>query len=92
MVGLDNQLKAISLKQISLQTGPLLAVGYKNRHQSTIDVGLWTQCQIHRNRFEILDTDQIFGAALQESELNNINFEFRPYITARVNYFWGATK
>lgn len=92
MVGLDNRLKAISLREISLQTGPLLAIGYRNKHQSTIDIGLWTQFQIHKNRFDILDTDQIFGAALQESELNNINFEFRPYITARVNYFWGSQK
>ena len=92
MNGIDNFLKAISLRQISLQTGPLLAFGYKNRNQSTIDLGLWSQFQISKNRYEILKTTQIFGAAAQESELMKVKYEFRPYMTARVNYFWGGRK
>jgi hypothetical protein len=92
MVGLDNLLKAISLRQISLQTGPLFALGYRNRRQSSIDLGLWMQVQVHQNRFEVLATDQIFGAAQQEADLREVNVEFRPYPTARINYYFGGSK
>ncbi len=90
MVGLDNLLKTISLQQISLQTGPLLAFGYRNRNQSTIDLGLWMQVQVHKNNYKILATNQIFGAAAQESELRQVYVEFRPYPTARISYFFGG--
>jgi hypothetical protein len=92
MVGLDNLLKAISLRQISLQTGPLLAIGFRGGNQSTIDLGCWVQVQVHRNAFEVLATDQIFGAAQQEVDLREVRLDLRPYPTARVNYYFGSGK
>jgi hypothetical protein len=90
MVGLDNLLKAISLRQISLQTGPLLNVGYRHRNQSTIDLGCWLQIQIHKNKYDVLATDQIFGAAQQEAALREVQVNLRPYFTARVNIILGG--
>lgn len=92
MVGIDNFLKAISLRQISLQSGPLLAIGYRNRHQSTLDIGCWLQVQIHKNRYQVLATDQIFGTAQQEAELQKTAVEFRPYPTARIHFYFGGPK
>lgn len=92
MVGLDNLLKSISLRQVSLQTGPMLAFGYRNRNQSTIDIGCWLQVQVKKNKYEVLATNQIFGAAQQESDLKLVSVEFRPYPTARINYFFGGGK
>jgi hypothetical protein len=92
MVGLDNLLKAISLRQISLQTGPLLAVGYRDRGLSSVDIGCWLQIQVHKNQYEILATDQIFGAAQQETELKKVLVEFRPYPTARINLYLDSGK
>jgi hypothetical protein len=88
MVGLDNLLKSISLRQISLQTGPQMFIGLRNRQQSTIDVGMWMQIQIHKNKYEVLATNQIYGAAQQESALQQSGVEFRPYPTLRLNYFF----
>jgi hypothetical protein len=90
MVGLDNLLKAISLRQVSLQTGPMVAFGYRNRNQSTIDIGCWLQVQVHKAKYEVLTTTQIFGAAQQESDLREVAIEFRPYPTARINFFFGG--
>lgn len=90
MVGIDNLLKAISLRQISLQTGPLLAFGIRNRNQSTVDIGCWLQIQVKKNKYEVLDTDQIFGAAQQESALKVVSLALRPYPTARINYYFGG--
>lgn len=90
MVGLDNLLKAISLRQISLQTGPLLAIGLRNRFQSTVDLGCWLQIQVKKNKYEVLDTDQIFGAAAQEASLKLVSVALRPYPTARINYYFGS--
>lgn len=91
MVGIDNLLKAISLRQINLQTGPLAAVGLRDRRrQSTVDLGLWLQVQVQRHRYEVLATTQIFGAAQQESQLQAVTVAVRPYPTVRVNYFWGG--
>jgi hypothetical protein len=43
--------------------------------------------QVHKNRYEILDTDQIFGAAQQETALQEVSIEFRPYPTARISLY-----
>jgi hypothetical protein len=90
MISIDNQLKAISLSRISLQTGPLMAIGYRNRKQSMIDIGFWTQIQVHRSEYEVLATNQIFGAAQQETELRQVQVALRPYPTARISYFLGT--
>ena len=90
MVGFDNLLKAISLRQVSLQTGPLLNIGYRHKNQSTIDIGCWLQVQVHKNKYEVLANNQIFGAAQQELDLQQVTVEFRPYPTARINYFFGG--
>ncbi len=90
MVGFDNLLKAISLRQVSLQTGPLITLGYRNRNQSTIDIGCWLQAQIQKSKYEVLQSNQIFGAAQQESDLQKVTVEFRPYPTARINYYFGG--
>ncbi|MBL0015711.1 MAG: hypothetical protein IPP17_04555 [Bacteroidetes bacterium] len=90
MVGFDNLLKAISLRQVSLQTGPLLNIGYRHKNQSTIDIGCWLQVQVHKNKYEVLANNQIFGTAQQELDLQQVTVEFRPYPTARINYFFGG--
>lgn len=88
MVGLDNLVQAISLRQISLQTGPRISIGYRDRRQSSVDLGLWFQIQVRKNRFETLPGTQVFGSAYFESELREVSTEVRPYPTVRINYFF----
>lgn len=92
MVTLDNQITAIELHQINLQTGPLVSIGFRDRRQSTLDASIWMQVQVRKNRFQPLEDAGIFGAALFEEELRIVNTEFRPYMTLRFNYFFGARR
>ncbi len=92
IIGFDNLLKAISLRQISLQTGPLFALGYRHRNQSTIDLGVWMHVQLKESKYSVLATDQIFGPAQPEAALQDVQIALRPYPTARINYFFGRSK
>ena len=87
MVGEDNLLKAISLRQVTLQTGPRLSVGYRNRRRSTIDLELWLQFQVRANRFRELQGVTVIGAAYLEEELRETTTEIRPYPTLKVSFF-----
>lgn len=88
MVGEDNLLKAISLKQITLQTGPRLSIGYRDRRRSTIDLDLWFQFQVRANRFQELENITVIGAAYLEENLRETTTEIRPYPTLKVSFFF----
>ena len=88
MIGEDNLLKTISLRQTTLQTGPQFSFGYRDRRRSTIDFLLWMQFQVRKNRFDELDGVQAIGAAYNEVELRQRLTEVRPYPTLRVSYFF----
>ncbi|MEM1000516.1 MAG: hypothetical protein AAGN35_25915 [Bacteroidota bacterium] len=88
MIGLDNLLKTIALRQITSQTGPLVTVGLRDRRQSSIDLGVWMQAQVRRNRFEELNSQSILGQAFYEEDLQVATVEFRPFVTIRLNYFF----
>ena len=88
MVGTDNLLKTISLRQVTRQTGPLLNIGYRHRNQSSIDLNMWFQFQIRRSRFRELDGVTVIGAAFYEDDLRRTTLEIRPYPSIRINYFF----
>lgn len=88
MIGEDNLLKTISLRQVTLQTGPQISFGYRDRRRSTIDFLLWMQFQVRKNRFSELNDIQAIGAAYFESDLREVATEIRPYPTLRVSYFF----
>lgn len=88
MVGFDNLLKTISLRQVTRQTGPLISFGYRNRNQSSIDLDLWLQVQVRKNRFRELEGVTVIGAAYYEGDLRTTAIEVRPYPKIKVNYFF----
>ena len=88
MVGTDNLLKPISLRQVQMRTGPVISAGYRDRRQSTLDLSIWMQFSVQRNRFEALDIEGIFGTAYQQTELEMANVKFLPFVTARFNYYF----
>ncbi len=88
MVGEDNLLKTISLRQVTLQTGPQISIGYRDRRRSTIDFLLWMQYQVRKSRFAELEGVQVIGASYFESDLRQRTTELRPYPTLRVSYFF----
>ncbi len=88
MVGEDNILKTISLRQVTRQTGPLLSFGYRNRNQSSIDLNVWLQVQVRKNRFRELEGITVIGAAFYEGDLRNTTVEIRPYPNIKINYFF----
>lgn len=89
IIGLDNLSYPSSLRQISLQSGPTMSIGMRDRRQSTLDVGLWLQIQTRKNRFERLEGSEYYANIFRESELVTRNRELRPYLTLRLNYFFG---
>jgi len=88
MVGFDNMLKTISLRQVTQQTGPLISFGYRNRNQSSIDMDLWLQIQVRKNRFRELTDVTVVGSAYYEGDLRTTSIEVRPYPNIKVNYFF----
>lgn len=88
MIGLDNLLTTISLRQITSQTGPLLSFGYRDRRQSTLDLGVWLQAQVRRNKFRRLEGSTVLGQTFDETELRQSTLEFRPFVYVRFNYFF----
>ena len=88
MVGLDNAQRAISLRQVNLQTGPRFSFGYRHRNRSEIDLDLWLQFQVRANRFRELEGVTVIGAAYLEEDLRRTNTEIRPYPTLKVSLFF----
>ncbi len=88
MVGEDNILKTISLRQVTRQTGPLFSLGFRNRNQSSIDLDVWLQFQVRKNRFRELEGITVIGAAFYEGDLKNTTLEIRPYPNIKINYFF----
>jgi hypothetical protein len=88
MIGLDNLLTTISLRQITSQTGPLLSFGFRDRRQSTLDLGVWLQAQVHRNKYRELQGPVALGQTFNEEDLRQSTLEFRPFIYVRLNYLF----
>jgi hypothetical protein len=89
MVGINSGSGPISLRQISRQSGPLLSVGMRDRNQSTLDAGVWLQIQTRLNRFDRLDGNDFYSNIFTETALLERATELRPYMTIRLNYYFG---
>lgn len=79
----------ISLRQISRQSGPMLNLSMRDRNQSTLEAGLWLQIQTRKNRFDRLDGNEFYANIFTEEALNMRTTELRPYMTVRLNCYFG---
>lgn len=87
MFNLSNELKAISLQQINLQTGPAIGLGFRGKNQSSIDLSVWFQYQIRKNRFVEVDQVNQYSSTQYEEELRRKTNLLFPYINLKLNYF-----
>lgn len=89
LIGSSANSGPISLRQISRQSGPLLSVGMRDRNQSTLDAGVWLQIQTRLNRYERLAGTEFYANIFTEEALDVRSTELRPYLTIRLNYYFG---
>ena len=87
MIGVDNLSGPISLRQINWQTGPLVNLGFRRRDMSSVDVGVWLQVQVRRNKFKSLSDPLFYPSIFREEELRITTTRMRPYMTIRLNIY-----
>ena len=88
MFDLDNVLQSILLDRINFQTGPTLGFGFRDRHQSTLDMTVWFQYQVRRNRIELAEHTSTFTSPGREEDLREVQAQLNPFLTIRFNYFF----
>ena len=87
MFSLNNELKAINLHQINLQTGPVIGAGLRGRNQSSIDLSLWFQYQIRKNRFKEIEQVTQYSSTQYEDQLRQSSTILYPFVNLKLNYF-----
>ena len=87
MFNLNNELKSINLRQINLQTGPVLAIGLRGSRQSSIDLSVWFQYQIRKNKFKETNGVNLYGTTQNEADLRERSALLFPYVNLNLNYF-----
>lgn len=70
----------IFLKQINMQTGPIIQFGFRNAKRWTLQMQSWFQFQIGRNRFEEGGVVSTLSPPQLETELRKVNTKLRPFV------------
>jgi hypothetical protein len=85
MVSLIGSLQPIILRQINLQTGPLVGMGLRSRNQSTLDFSVWFQNHIRKYTFFPGEQLTVLNTAYQEKDLGTVTKELKPFLVMTLN-------
>jgi hypothetical protein len=91
MVTQAGDVKAISLHQVNLQTGPVLGLGFKTRNQSTLEISVWWQDHIRKFRHYAADEITLIGTTYTEAELETVTRKLKPFLQLTANIRFGGS-